>query len=344
MGQQFASDNNAGICPPALAKMIEANSGHDPGYGDDRWTAAAADRIRQVFETDAAVFFVFNGTSANALSLAQLAPSYGGIVCHTLSHVAEDECSAPEFFSGGAKLLTADAPNGKLRVADIERLGRQTGRVHGNKPVAVSLTQSTEVGTVYTVDEVTALAATAHRNELAVHMDGARFANALVSLGCSPADVTWRAGVDVLSFGGTKNGLGLGEAVVFFDRARAEAFEWRVKQGGQLNSKMRLMTAPWLGLLDNDVWLANARHANAMAQRLAKQLAEVPGLSLMYPVEANGVFVEMSEPLQAAVRAKGWRFYTFLGETGCRMMCAWDTEPATVDRFAADVRAAASAQ
>jgi threonine aldolase len=339
--QQFASDNNAGICPAALAKMVEANgAGHVSGYGDDRWTAEAARRISALFERECAVFFVFNGTTANALALAHLSRSYGAVICHGGSHVAEDECSAPEFFSGGAKLLTTDGPLGKVRPDDIDRLGRQTGRVHGNKPTAVSLTQSTEVGTVYTPGELAAVTERARAHGLRVHMDGARFANAVARLGCAPADITWRAGVDVLSFGGTKNGLGFGEAVVFFEPNLAAEFQWRVKQGGQLNSKMRLMTAPWIGLLDGDVWLANARHANAMADRLARQLAEVSGIRLMFPVEANAVFVDMPPPLQAAVRSKGWRFYTFLGETGCRLMCAWDTTPDTVDRFARDVRAA----
>jgi threonine aldolase len=172
-------------------------------------------------------------------------------------------------------------------------------------------------------------------------MDGARLANAAAMLGCRPADLTWRRGIDALSFGGTKNGLGFGEAVVFFDPALAEEFEWRVKQAGQLNSKMRFATAPWLGLLANGVWLANARHANEMAQRLRDAIAKIPGVRIMLPVEANAVFAEIPPPLQAALREQGWLFYTFLGAAGCRLMCAWDTEPATVDRFAADMAAAA---
>jgi threonine aldolase len=239
-------------------------------------------------------------------------------------------------------LLTTDGALGKVTPDDVDRLGRQTGRIHGNKPAVVSLTQATEVGTLYTAGEVAAVAAAAKRHGLRLHMDGARFANAVARLGCHPGDLTWRAGVDVLSFGGTKNGLGLGEAIVFFDRALTEAFAWRVKQAGQLNSKMRLMTAPWLGLLEGDVWLANARHANAMADRLAAGLAAIDGVRLMLPVEGNAVFVEMAPDVQAAVRAKGWRFYTFLGATGCRLMCAWDTEAATVDRFIADIRAVAA--
>jgi threonine aldolase len=336
--QHFASDNNAGICPEAFAALAAANSaGHIGGYGDDAYTAKASELISKVFDRDCAVFFVFNGTSANALALAHLCRSYHSVICHQLSHVNEDECGAPEFFMGGGKLLPADGEHGKLAPATINALGAQTGRVHSNKPGAVSITQSTELGTVYTVADVTALAAAAKRNKLAVHMDGARFANAVASLDCHPADVTWRAGVDVLSFGSTKNGLGVGEAIVFFNKTQADEFGWRMKQAGQLNSKMRLVTAPWIAMLENGVWLKNARHANAMAQRLSMALSRAPGVHIMHPVQVNAVFVDLPVKVQAAVRTKGWRFYTFLGETGCRLMCAWDTDPATVDRFAADL-------
>jgi threonine aldolase len=290
-----------------------------------------------VFGRECSVFFVFNGTSANALALAHLCRSYHAVVCHRLSHVNEDECGAPEFFMGGGKLLAAEGDHGKLSPAIVAELGAQTGRVHANKPGAISLTQSTELGTVYTVAEVAALSAVAKNNGLAVHMDGARFANAIATLDCHPADITWRAGVDVLSFGSTKNGLGVGEAVVFFNLSQADEFAWRMKQAGQLNSKMRLVTAPWIAMLENDVWLKNARHANAMARRLSDALSRAKGVHIMHPVQANAVFVDLPVTVQAAVREKGWRFYTFLGETGCRLMCAWDTDPAIVDRFAADL-------
>jgi threonine aldolase len=339
--QHFVSDNNAGMCPQAVAAMLEANAGgHAVGYGDDRWSVAARAKIRGIFETDCAVFFVFSGTGANALSLAHLTRSYHAVIAHRHSHVAEDETGAPEFFSGGAKVLGVDTPLGKVTPEAVDQQCEIIGRIHTSRPRVVSLTQATEMGTIYQPGEVAAVAETARGFGLKVHMDGARFANAVVRLNASPADITWRAGVDVLSFGGTKNGLGSGEAVVFFDHVLAEEFSWRIKQSGQLNSKMRLMSAPWIGLLGDEVWLKNARHANAMADRLAAGLAGLPGLRLMFPVEANGVFVDMAQPLQAAVRAKGWQFITFLGETGCRLMCAWDTEPATVDRFIDDVAAA----
>jgi threonine aldolase len=341
MTQQFASDNNAGICPAALGALIEANAaGHAVGYGDDLWTAKARDAIRELFDAPTAeVFFVFNGTAANALSLAQLCKPYNSVIAHAASHIDTDEAGAPEFFSGGAKLMTANTPLGKLTVDAVNVLATRYSGVHHVKARAVSLSQATEFGTVYTLAELESVCAAARRHGLRVHVDGARLANAIATLGCRPADAV--RGVDVLSFGGTKNGLGFGEAVVFFDASLAEEFDWRVKQAGQLNSKMRLATAPWLGLLGNGVWLANARHANQMAQRLHDGIAKLPGVKIMFPVEANAVFADIDPKVQEALRAKGWTFYTFLGATGCRLMCAWDTQPETVDRFVRDFAEAA---
>lgn len=336
--QQFASDNQAGICPEALAAMSAANAGHEPSYGDDRWTQALRARMRTLFETDACeTFLVFNGTSANALALTALCRPFEATICHALSHIETDEAAAPEFFTGGAKLLTADTPNAKLTPEAVRRLATRYEGFHHVKARALSLTQATELGTIYTAGELGALTGIAREHGLKVHMDGARFANAVATLGCAPADISWRAGIDVLSFGATKNGLAVGEAIVFFDPALADAFAWRVKQTGQLASKMRFVAAPWCAMLEGDVWLRNARHANAMAKRLADRLAGIPGVRLLHPVEANAVFADIPVAVQAAVRAKGWRFYTFLGETGCRLMCAWDTAPETVDRFAGDL-------
>jgi threonine aldolase len=344
MPQQFASDNNAGICPEALAALLRANAeGHVPGYGDDEWTQKACARLRELFETDARIFFVFNGTAANALALAQLCRPYHAVIAHAFSHIEEDEAGAPALFSGGAKIVTADTPLAKLTPHAVETLAAKGRGVHHVKPRALSLTQATELGTVYTASEIGALVEAARRHGLMVHMDGARFANALATLGGAPADLSWRVGVDVLCFGGVKNGLAVGEAVLFFDSELAAEFEWRVKQAGHLNSKMRLVTAPWLALLEDGVWLRNARHANAMATRLSERIVNLPGVRLLAPVQSNGVFVELPPPVQARLRDKGWRFYTFLGETGCRLMCAWDTTPDTVDRFAADLAAAAIA-
>ena len=338
MPQQFASDNNAGMCPEALTALVRANAaGHVTGYGDDPWTDKACTRLRELFETEARVFFVFNGTAANALALAQSCAPYHAVIAHAFSHIEEDEAGAPGLFSGGAKIVTADTPLGKLTPDVVDALARKGRGVHHVKPRALSITQATELGTVYTRDEVGALCEMARKHALTVHMDGARFANAIATLQCTPAQLSWRAGVNVLCFGGVKNGLAVGEVVLFFDQQLATEFEWRVKQAGHLNSKMRLMTAPWLALLESGAWLRNAHHANAMAARLSQHMANLPGVRLIAPVQSNGVFVELSPTLQAALRTKGWRFYTFLGEAGCRLMCAWDTTPETVDRFAADM-------
>ena len=336
MSQQFASDNNAGICPPALDALLRANAeGHATGYGDDPWTDKACDRLRELFETDCAVFFVFGGTAANALALAQMCRSYHAVIAHAESHIASDEAGAPGFFSGGAGLLTADTPLAKLTPAAVETLATQGRGMHSLKPRALSLTQATEIGTIYGREELGALIQVARRHDLEVHMDGARFANAVAALGCAPADISWRAGVDILCFGGVKNGLAAGEAVLVFERKLAPEFEWRVKQAGQLNSKMRLVTAPWLGLIESGAWLDNARHANAMARRLIQAVAPA-GVRLLAPVESNGVFLALAPDAQDRLRAKGWRFYPW-GAGGCRLMCAWDTSPETVDRFAADL-------
>jgi len=341
MRQQFASDNNAGLCPQALAALLKANAeAHAPGYGEDPWTARACARLRELFACDCAVFFVATGTAANGLALGQLCRPYHAIIAHAVSHVEVDEAGACALFSGGARILCADTPQGKLTPAAVEALVGKGRGVHAVKPRALSLTQATELGTVYTPAEVRQLCATARRHALKVHMDGARFANAVARLGCSPAELSWQAGVDVLSFGGVKNGLAIGEAVVFFDRELAHEFAWRVKQSGHLTSKMRFITAPWLGLIEGDAWLDNARHANAMAERLWQRIAAVEGVRQMAPVEANGVFVELPVGVQQRLRDKGWRFYTFVGATGCRLLCSWDTSPATVDRFAADLVAA----
>ena len=338
--RQFASDNYAGICPEAWRALEEANCGHAPGYGEDPWTARASDLIREVLETDCEVFFVFNGTSANSLALAAMCRSYHSILCHSMAHIESDECGAPEFFAGGTKLVALPGTNGKLDPATVrEAVNKREGDLHSPKPRALSLTQTTECGTVYTPQEVGALSATAHELGLDVHMDGARFANAIASLNVSPADVTWRAGVDALCFGATKNGAPVGEAVVFFKRELAREFEYRCKQAGQLASKMRFLTAPWVGLLEDGAWLRHAQHANACAARLEAALSAVPGVKLLFPRQANAVFIELALTHAEALRARGWKFYTFIGDSGQRLMCAWDTQESDVDAFVADVLA-----
>ena len=336
--QQFASDNNAGMCPEALDAFVAANrAGHAIGYGGDHWTEDAVRRIQALFETDADVHFVFNGTAANALAIAQIARPYNAVIAHAFSHIEMDEAGAPGFFSGGVKLMTADTPNAKLTVEAVERLAGQFSGVHHVKAAGLSLTQSTELGTVYTREELKGLADSAHRHGLKVHMDGARFANAVATTGATPAQLSWQAGIDILCFGGVKNGLAVGECIIIFDPDLRIEFEWRVKQAGHLNSKMRLVTAAWSGLLENDVWLKNAGHANAMARKLESALLGVAGVEIMHAVEANVVFARLPESLQAGLREKGWQFYTFLPPDGCRLMCAWDTSEATIAQFASDL-------
>jgi threonine aldolase len=337
----FASDNTAGVCPEALAAIQAANAGRVPSYGDDAHTAEAKRRFRDVFETECEVFFVFNGTAANAVVLAALCQRHHAVLCHEMSHVETDECGAPEFFTGGSKLLPIAGAHGKLRAVDLEPMMQRGHGVHFPKIRALSLTQSTELGTVYTPDELRALTDFAHARGLAVHVDGARFANAAAALharGFAPADLTWRAGVDVLSFGGTKNGLLTTEAVVFFNRELAREFDYRVKQSGQLASKMRFASAQWAAVLRDGAWLRHAAHANRQAQTLAAGLRAL-GCALVEPTEVNGVFVELPRHVHAALEARGWHFYKFVGEHGYRLMCSWETQDADVEAFLADVRA-----
>lgn len=345
--QQLASDNYAGICPEALASFARANCGHAVAYGQDPWTTQAVAAIRELFATDCAVHFVFNGTAANSLALAAICQSYHSVICHELAHVETDECGGPEFFSNGSKLLLAPGEQGKLSPQSIEAIVNRRSDIHYPKPQAVSLTQASEVGTVYRPDEIAAICATARRLGLHVHMDGARFANAVATLGVAPKEISWQAGVDVLCLGGTKNGLALGEAVVFFNAQLAEDFAYRCKQSGQLASKMRFVSAQWLGLLGDGVWLRNARHANAMAQQLTKAIEEVqawqvargePPLGLLYRVEANSLFLRLPDAVTDALRARGWRLYTFIGAGGVRLMTSWNTTPATVARFVDELR------
>lgn len=336
--RHFASDNNAGICPEAWTALAEANQGHARGYGDEAWTDRAADLIRELFETDCEIFFVFNGTAANSLSLASLCQSYHSILCHEIAHVETDECGAPEFFSNGTKVLLLSGDNGKIDPAGIERMVKRRTDIHFPKPRAVSLTQATEVGTVYTVDELRALGDAARKLGLKLHMDGARFANAVATLGVQPAEITWKAGVDVLCFGGTKNGTHVGDAVVFFNRELAHEFDYRCKQAGQLASKMRFLAAPWVGMLRDGAWLRHAGQANRMAQLLFDELKDLPKIKILFPRQANAVFAELPEPVVAGLREHGWMFYTFIGRGGCRLMCSWDTTAEDVKGFAADLK------
>jgi threonine aldolase len=341
MRRQFASDNYAGVCPEAWAALAEANSGHAPAYGEDEYTARASDMIREFFETDCEIFFTFNGTAANSLALASLCQSYHSILCHELAHIETDECGAPEFFSNGSKILLVPGDEGKIDLAAAELALTRRTDIHYPKPKVLSLTQPTEVGTVYRPDELAAAQDFARRFGLRMHMDGARLANALATLDVPPRRVTWEAGVDVLCFGGTKLGLPMGEAVVFFNKDLAYEFDYRCKQAGQLASKMRFLAAPWIGLLRDGgaALLKHARHANACAETLEALLRRTPGLRVIHPREANSVFVEMPAVAAAGLRERGWRFYSFIGDGGARLMCSWDTQISDIDDFMRDLEA-----
>ena len=343
-GCQFASDNTAGICPEAWRAIEEANAGALASYGNDRWTGRACDLIRDVFECPTAeVFFVFNGTAANSLAIAAICQSYHAILCHELAHVETDECGAPEFFSNGTKLLLLPGERAKLTPEGITNAVERRRDIHYPKPRVVSVTQATELSTVYTLDELAAVHETCRRHGLRLHMDGARFANAVAALDVPPRRLTWEAGVDVLCFGGTKNGMGLGDAVVFFRPELAEEFAYRCKQAGQLASKMRFITAAWVGLLEGGVWLTNARHANAMAARLERGLRAIAAVEVLGQRDANAVFARLSPGLAAGLRQRGWAFYDFIGSGGCRFMCSWATTEADVDALLADARSLSAA-
>ena len=337
----FSSDNVAGIAPEILAALAAANAGTEQSYGADAVSARVERRLAEIFEHEVAVFPVATGTAANALALATLVPPWGVVYCHEEAHVAVDECGAPEFYAAGARIAGIAAPHGKIGAAHLAALlpGGQ-GVVHHMQPAAISLTQASEAGTVYRAHEIAAIAELARRHGLGLHVDGARFANALVHLGCAAADITWRAGIDVLSFGATKNGAAAAEAVIFFDPAKAADFAFRRKRGGHLFSKMRFLSAQLDAYLENDLWLRNARHANAMATRLANGLQQIPGVHLRHPVEANELFVEMPNSLIETLFARGFQFYRWDGpDSNCvRLVTAFNTAADDVDVFLTTAR------
>jgi threonine aldolase len=335
----FASDNTAGICPEAWAALEQANKGYAPPYGEDEWTTEVCERIRQIFEIDCDVYFVFTGTAANALGLAQLCQPFHGVVCHRRAHIQTDEGGATEFYTRGAKLFLTKSHDAKLDLRNAERLIKEQVELHGHVMRAISIAQATELGTVYSEHEIEAIGAFTRTHDMALHMDGARFANAVATLGCPPKTITWKAGVDILSFGGTKNGVGAGELVIFFDKKLSRDFQYRAKQGGHLGSKMRFLAAPWLGILNGNVWLRNARHANEAARELAQRLRNQAGVENVFPVESNAVFVRLHDELVRNLEARGWRFYKFVEPDIYRLMCSWATTSEEISMFMADLTA-----
>ena len=334
---QFTSDNTAGICPEVSAALECANADVAPPYGDDQWTARVRQQVRELFEVECDVFFALNGTAANALALAQVCQSFHSIVCHERAHIQTDECGAPEFFTKGAKLLLTAGENGKIDVDRAEAIIAQQPPLHANKPRAISITQATELGTVYSLAELARFSELARRHDLFLHMDGARFANAVATLGRSPKEISWQAGVDILCFGGTKNGLAGAELILFFKKELGFEFDYRLKQAGQLQSKTRFLAAQWSGLLTDDVWLRNARHANRMARLLAEKLRSEARIEILFPVEANSVFVRLEKKIENALRGRGWQLYQFIQPDVWRIMCSWAVKQSDLDQFVADV-------
>jgi threonine aldolase len=334
--RQLASDTYAGICPEALQAIAEANQGHASPYGDDPWTARAAALLRELFETDCEVFFVGTGTAANALALAAMCQPYHSVICHADAHIQTDECGAPEFMGQGLKLIPIAGEHGKLTPASVQEAAARRRDVHSSKPRAVSISQATEVGTVYSVPEIRAIGDMAHDLSLKLHFDGARLSNAMAALDLPPRAITWQAGVDVLCFGGTKNGMAAGDAIIFFERTLAADFAYRRKQAGHLGAKMRFLAAPWVAMLESGAWRTNALHANRMAQRLEAELRTLPGVHILHPVEANAVFVQFPAGWSDALHARGWQYYSIAG--GDRLMCSWDTIDDDIAAFTADVR------
>jgi threonine aldolase len=348
----FASDNAAGIAPEILAAISRANAGAALAYGRDAWTRRVEERFAEIFARKVAVFLVPTGTAANALALAHLTPPWGAVLCHGEAHIATDECGAPEFYGGGIKLVGLAGEAGKIAPATLQRAldAGQWGGPHHVSTAVLSLSQATEAGTIYRPDEIRELAEIAHARGLAVHVDGARIGNALARMNASPAQATWMAGVDVLSFGATKGGALAAEAVVFFDPARGEKMPERRKRGGHLISKHRFLAAQIEAYLADDLWLKLARHANAMADRLAAGLAAAD-LVPVWPVEANEVFVALPSRLDKRLKAEGASYYPWMTNslpngvaverdaTLVRLVTSFATTADEVDRFVAVARA-----
>lgn len=335
--RSFASDNNAPVHPEVLEAIQRANAGHVVGYGDDRYTESAVARFREHFGADVHVFFVFNGTAANVLSLQALTRPFHAVLCPELSHIYTDECGAPEKFTG-CKLIPLAAPMGKLTVETAAAAYHGIGDQHHVQPRVISITQSTEMGTVYKTAEVEALASFAHEREMFLHMDGARISNAVAAQGLTLRQATRDLGVDALSFGGTKNGLMGVEAVVFFRPALAQDFLFVRKQGMQLASKMRFMAAQMEALLTNDLWKRNAEHANRMAQLLQQEVRKIPRVKIVYPVEANGVFAQIPQAAIAKIQERYFFYVWSEEEAVVRWMCSFDTTEEDVLQFAGFVR------
>ncbi len=336
----FASDNVTGAAPEILAALEAQNTGSLMPYGNDDVTRTAETKVAGVFETDADVFIVATGTASNSLALATLTPPWGAIFCHQVAHVYDTECGGPEFFSGGAKTLPIDGDDGKFtsEALDTAINASGVGNTHHCQAACVSITQATETGSLYSLDEIAAISGVCKTHGLKLHMDGARFANAVAALGCSAADTSWKAGVDILSFGATKNGALAAEAVVLFDKSLAEEFAFRRKRGGHLFSKMRLLSVQMDAYVTDDLWLKNAAQANANAVRMAEGLDTIDGVSQTQSVQANILFTELPRAVIDGLKADGHLFYERGGDNVIRLVLAFNTPAKDIDAFIAATR------
>ncbi len=329
----FKSDNYAGVCPEIMKAIEAANIGHAAAYGADDYSIRLKAKMAEIFEYDVTIFLTSTGTSANGLALSAITPSHGTIYCHSHAHINTDECGAPELFTG-AKLnaIGGDASKIDVRLLEQKIVLDKDLRPHASKPSAISITQLTEGGTAYSLDELMAIKACAEKHELFFHIDGARFANALITIGCTPAQMTWKSGIDVLSFGATKNGAMMAEMVVFFNQKLALDFDYKHKRAGQLMSKTRFQAAQFLAYLENDLWLRNARHANTMAKRLAEILSTISSASINHDVQGNEIFVNMPDTIADILAQKGAHFYRW-GENYYRFVTSWATSSDDMKMF-----------
>ena len=331
---KFASDNVAGACPEVLDALMKANEGDSAPYGNDDYSKVLQEKFSEIFEKEVIVYPTASGTAANALALSTMTPVFGNIYCHKLAHINTDECGAPEFYTGGAKLIPLTGINGKITPEELEKNISGTGIVHHTQPSSVSVTQVCETGEVYELDEIKKIADIAHKHKLNMHMDGARFANALVALNCTPAEMTWKSGIDVLSFGATKNGCIAAEAIIFFKPELVGNISFLMKRAGHLLSKMRFVSAQLDAYISNDVWLKNAKQANEMGKKLSDGLVKHNSIKLAFPTQANEVFAKFPREMIEHLNSLGYKMNEDeLDGQAVRLVAAWNTQNSDVESF-----------
>jgi threonine aldolase len=331
---KFASDNVAGACPEVLEALLKANEGDSAPYGNDDYSKSLQKKFSEIFEKEVIVYPIASGTAANALALATMTPVFGNIYCHKLAHINTDECGAPEFYTGGAKLIPLVGVDGKIVPGELEQNISGVGIVHHTQPSSVSITQVCETGEVYELDEIKEITKVAHNHNLNMHMDGARFANALVSLNCTPAEMTWKSGIDVLSFGATKNGCIAAEAIIFFKPELVGNLSFLMKRAGHLLSKMRFVSAQLEAYISNNVWLDNAKNANEMGKKLSEGLIKHNSIKLAYPTQANEVFAKFPREVIEHLNSEGYKMNEDeLDGQAARLVAAWNTKISDVESF-----------